>query len=205
LANDSAPGTGYTFLERKIRFQRLLRCNDRHGSHMGRMTRPQGTFEDIVRDHGAMIRRIAMSYESAPDLAEELVQEIYFAIWRALPSFRGEASLRTFVAHIATNRAVTHVARAMKAPPWVGLDGQIPSGMASPEHQAIARDRRAVLMTAVRRLPLTYRQPVMLVLEGLTFEEAGEVLGITSNAVGVRMSRAKQLLKSSIGGNDHES
>jgi RNA polymerase sigma-70 factor, ECF subfamily len=169
------------------------------------MTRPQATFEEIVRDHGAMIQRIALSYESAPDLADELVQEIYLAIWRALPSFRGEASLRTFVARIATNRAVTHVARAMKVPLSVGLDGQIPSSIASPEHQAIARDRRAVLMTAVRRLPLTYRQPVMLVLEGLTFEEVGEVLGITSNAVGVRMSRAKQLLKDWIGGDDHES
>jgi RNA polymerase sigma-70 factor (ECF subfamily) len=168
------------------------------------MTQPQSTFEEIVRDYGAMIRRIALSYESAPDLADELVQEIYVAIWRALPSFRGEAALRTFLARIATNRAVTHVARAMKAPRSVELDGLIPSGVASPEHQAIAQDRRARLMTAVRQLPLTYRQAVMLVLEGLTFEEVGQVLGITSNAVGVRMSRAKQLLKDAMGGNHDE-
>ncbi len=169
------------------------------------MTRPQTTFEDIVRDYGPMIRRIALSYESTPDLADELVQEIYIAIWRALPSFRGEALLRTFLARIATNRAVTHVARAMKVPPSTEVDGQLPSRLASPEHQAIARDRRALLMAAVQRLPLTYRQPVMLVLEGLTLEEVGQVLGITSNAVGVRMSRAKELLKDWIGGNDHES
>lgn len=169
------------------------------------MTQPQATFEEIVRDYGAMIRRIALSYESAPDLADELVQEIYIAIWRALPSFRGQAALKTFLARIATNRAVTHVARAMKSPSSVELDGQTPSRLESPEHQAIARDRRAALMAAVQRLPLTYRQPVMLVLEGLTFEEVGQVLGIAANTVGVRMSRAKQLLKSWIGGNDHES
>lgn len=168
------------------------------------MARPQHTFEEIVSDYGAMIRRIALSYEGAPDLADELVQEIYVAIWRALPSFRGEATLRTFLARIATNRAVTHVARAMKAPQSVGLDGRIPSSNASPEFQAIASDRRAALMAAVRRLPLTYRQPVTLVLEGLTFEEAGQVLGITPNAVAVRMSRAKQILKDWIGENEHE-
>lgn len=171
---------------------------------MGRTVQPQTTLEEIVREHGAMIRRIAMSYESARDLADELVQEIYIAIWRALPSFRGKASLRTFVARIATNRAVTHVVQAMKTPPSVGLDGPIASSAASPEHQAMARDRKAALMTAVQRLPLTYRQPVMLVLEGLTLEEAGEVLGLTPNAVGVRMSRAKQLLKQWMGGNQHE-
>ena len=151
-----------------------------------------------------MIRRIALSHESAPELADDLVQEIYLAIWRALPSFRGEAALRTFVARIATNRALTHVARAMKAPPSVELDAEINSGIASPEHQAITHDRRARLIAAVRQLPLTYRPAVMLVLEGLTLDEVGQVLGITSNAVGVRMSRAKHLLKDLMGGNGHE-
>lgn len=163
------------------------------------MTQPQAKFDEIVRDYGQMIRRIALSYESAPELADELVQEIYFAIWRALPLFRGQAALRTFVARIATNRAVSHVAQAMRTLPSVELDAEIASSLASPEHQAIAQNRKALLMAAVRRLPLTYRQPVMLVLEGLTFEEVGQVLGITSNAVGVRMSRAKQLLKDWIG------
>ena len=168
------------------------------------MARSQTTFEEIVRDYGAMIRRIALSYENVPDLADELVQEIYIAIWRALPSFRAEATLKTFLARIATNRAVTHVARAMKVPPSIEMDGRIPSRFASPEHEAIARDRTDVLKAAVQRLPLTYRQPVMLTLEGLTFEEISQVLGITSNAVGVRMLRAKQLLRDWIGGNDHE-
>lgn len=169
------------------------------------MTQPQTTLEEIVRDYGSMVRRIALSYESSPHLADELVQEIYVAIWRALPSFRGEASLKTFLARIATNRAVTHVARAMKAPPSSELTEEIRSSAATPEHVAIANDRKAALLAAVRRLPLTYRQPVMLVLEGLPLDEVAQVLGISSNAVAIRMSRAKQLLKESIGEKHHAS
>ena len=75
------------------------------------------TFEQIVREHDSMLRRIASSYEARTHLAQELVQDIYFAIWRALPAYRGDAALRTFVARIATNRAATHVARALKVPP----------------------------------------------------------------------------------------
>jgi DNA-directed RNA polymerase specialized sigma24 family protein len=45
-------------------------------------------FDRIARDHGAMIRRIAAGYEADPRLAEELAQEIQFALWRALPGFR---------------------------------------------------------------------------------------------------------------------
>jgi RNA polymerase sigma factor (sigma-70 family) len=137
-----------------------------------------------------MIRRIALSHESSPHLVEELVQDIYLAIWRALPSFRGAASLRTFVARIATNRAITHLGRRLKIPDPVELNEQIPAFGLSPESQAIANDRRAALISAVRSLPLPYRQTAMLTLEGMEPAEIAAVLGLTPNAVAIRMSRA---------------
>src|SRR5579863_3780400 len=152
----------------------------------------QQTFDQIAQEHDAMIKRIASSYEADAHLAEELVQEIYFAIWMALPAFRGDAALRTFVARIATNRAVTHVARALKSAPSLELSDQIEAPGASPESHAIALDHQARLMSAVRGLPLAYRQTVMLTLEGLTSGEIADFLGITTNAVAIRMSRAKE-------------
>src|SRR6478609_2377011 len=125
------------------------------------------TFEQIVLEYGAMIRRIASSYEARPHLAQELVQDIYLAIWRALPTFRGQAALRTFVARIATNRAVTHVSRALRVPKSVELDERLPSHDIGPESLALASDRRDSLLTAMRSLPLTLRQPAMLAVEGL--------------------------------------
>ena len=154
----------------------------------------QHLFDQIAREHHAMIKRIASSHEAQPSLLEDLMQDIYFAIWRALPSFRGDSSLRTFVARIATNRAVTHVARAVKSPASLELHEDIPAPGDNPERQAIALEpRRARLASAVRSLPLAYRQPAMLALEGLTPREMAEVLGITTNAVAIRMSRAKAL------------
>jgi RNA polymerase sigma-70 factor, ECF subfamily len=152
-------------------------------------------FEQIAREHDAMIKRIASSHEMAPHLAEELVQDIYLAIWRALPSFRKDASLRTFVARIATNRAITHVVRAMKLPPSSELSEDLAARGESPETQAIAQDRRTHLLAAVRRLPLTYRETVMLSLEGLVPGEIADVLGISPNAVAIRLSRGRELLR----------
>jgi RNA polymerase sigma factor (sigma-70 family) len=159
----------------------------------------QQLFEQIAREQHAMIQRIASSHEAEAHLAEDLVQDIYFAIWRALPSFRGEASLRTFVARIATNRAVTHVVRALKKPPTLELSEHIPARGDNPESRTIALDRSARLTTAVRSLPLSYRQTAMLALEGLTPKEIADVLGITTNAVAIRMSRAKELLRGLVG------
>jgi RNA polymerase sigma-70 factor (ECF subfamily) len=163
--------------------------------------RIQQIFDQIAREHDATIKRIASSYEAREHLIEELVQEIYLAIWRALPSFRGDSSLRTFVARIATNRAVTHVARACKSPQSLELSEQITAPGDSPESCAITLDHHSKLISAVRRLPLAYRQTVMLTLEGLTPKEIADALGITTNAVAIRMSRAKEILRGLIGEN----
>ena len=161
-------------------------------------------FDQIAQEHESMIKRIASSYEARTDLIEELVQEIYLAIWKALPSFRGESSLRTFVARIATNRAVTHVARACKSPASLELSEAITSPGDSPETQAITLDHHSKLLSAVRQLPLAYRQTVMLTLEGLKPREIAEILGISINAVAIRMSRSKELLRTLIGEKKHD-
>src|SRR3982751_6157640 len=100
-------------------------------------------FEEIIQDHRAMIHRIVASYEAKPAVVEDLVQDVYIAIWRALPRFRGESSMRTFVARIATNRAITHVARATRLPAAVELNDTLPAKDDDPERHAIARDRTA--------------------------------------------------------------
>lgn len=159
----------------------------------------QEDFEEIVRDHHAMIHRIVASYEAQAAMVEDLVQDVYVAIWQALPTFRGESSIRTFVARIATNRAITHVTRASRRPVAVELKEHLTAPGADPERHAITADRRARLSAAVRAMPLTYRQVAMLALEGLTIKETADVLGISPNAVAIRLSRAKDWLRAYLG------
>lgn len=94
----------------------------------------QTTFDQVEKEFGPLIRRIAVSYEADGGAAEELVQDIRFALWLALPSFRGRSSLRTFVARVATNRAVSHVRRSVRSPLSVELSENLPAGESTPEH-----------------------------------------------------------------------
>ena len=150
-----------------------------------------------------MIKRIAASHESRAHLAEELVQDIYFAIWQALPAYRGDSSIKTFIARIATYRCITHVVQALKVPPSIELTPElcevIPSHSDNPETHAIELDRSVRLATTVRSLPLAYRQTALLALEGLTPKEIADVMGISTNAVSIRMTRAKELLRQLMG------
>lgn len=81
----------------------------------------------------------------------------------------------------------------------VQLDATIAAPDIGPEEQAIAADRRAMMLKATRELPLVFRQAALLTLKGLTPAEAAQVLGISTNAVGIRMARAKVLLRDLLG------
>lgn len=153
------------------------------------------TFEALLAEHGAMLRRIASAYEADRERRRELEQDILLAVWRALPKHRGDAPLRHFIAHVAHNRAVTHVAREAAEPRRQPLDEAAPSDTPSPHEAAEARDLHDRLADAVRALPLSLRQPALLTLEGFPPAEIAEMLGLNANVVSIRLTRAKAALR----------
>jgi RNA polymerase sigma factor (sigma-70 family) len=149
------------------------------------------TFESVVSEHGPLIRRIARSYEANRALVDEIVQDIYLALWEALPRFRGDATLRTFVVRVAHNRAITHVAKEARRPRSVALDDALPDPATTPDKAAERDEARGRLEHAVARLPLGQRLVVTLALEGFSPDEIAQVLGIGVSAASVRLHRAK--------------
>ena len=159
-------------------------------------------FERILGEHGAAIWRLAYSYEAVAGIREELVQEIALAIWKALPHFRGECSERTFVFRIAHNRGLTHVRR--RRPQQKSLDDleeadEPVDPRPHPDEQLAQMNQRDRLASAVQSLPIAHKQMIVLMLEGLSHAEIGEVLGITETNVRVRLTRARKALKELMG------
>ena len=157
-------------------------------------------FEEIVAEYGPLISRIAMSYEADPAHREDLVQQILLAVWQALPSYRADASLKTFIAKIAQNRAISFVARQVRQGPVAELPEQIETDEPDPEESAIKASERKVLLDATRRLPLPQREVIILVLEGFSYAEIADMLSIAPNALALRLSRAKASLKAMLEG-----
>jgi RNA polymerase sigma-70 factor (ECF subfamily) len=162
-------------------------------------------FTALLAANGAALARLAASYTPSVSDRDDLLQEIALAVWQALPRFRGECSERTFLFRIAHNRAVTHATRRRAHgvadstsldPTEAGATGSEPRDPAPDPETGLARhERRTSLLDAVRRLPLGYRQVLTLTLEGLDYREVGQVLGISENNVGVRLNRARRLLR----------
>jgi RNA polymerase sigma factor (sigma-70 family) len=69
--------------------------------------------EQIVEVYAAMVRRIATAYERDPSRVEDLTQDVWIAVWQALPSLTSPATIRGYIARITQNICVTHVRRAL--------------------------------------------------------------------------------------------
>ena len=149
----------------------------------------------MLESQGAALQRLALAYAHDAADAQDLFQDICYAIWRALPSFREESSLRTFVFRIAHNRGLSHRSRRAIASVDLTSAAGVADPAPSPAGFADASMRRDRLLQGIRTLTETQREVLLLSLEGLTQREIGEVLGIAENAVAVRLTRARQSLR----------
>jgi DNA-directed RNA polymerase specialized sigma24 family protein len=59
--------------------------------------------EGTIRIHAAMVRRIATAYERYPDRVEDLVQNVWIAVWQALPRLKNQATLKSYIESVAND------------------------------------------------------------------------------------------------------
>jgi RNA polymerase sigma-70 factor (ECF subfamily) len=148
---------------------------------------------------GPALERLARAYEADPDQQKDLLQDIHLALWRSFATFDGRCSEATWVYRVAHNVAASHVAgrKRQRAGGMLTLD-QIEHwpdpAQLSPEAETGERRALQRLMTLVRALATPDRQVVLLYLEGLDAAAIGEVCGLSSGAVAVKIHRLKALL-----------
>jgi RNA polymerase sigma factor (sigma-70 family) len=155
----------------------------------------------IIRTYGDALSRLAWGYCRHASDHDDLVQDVLVALWRALPRFRGESSERTFVFRVAHNRGLTFRARQHVHDPLTDAEVLVDS-RAGPDVELDQAQRRERLRAAVRRLPESQRQTVMLHLEGFSAREIAALQGTSENNVAVRLTRARHALHGLLGGED---
>lgn len=152
-------------------------------------------FGKLLVDNRAALSRLASSYTRSASDRDDLLQEIAMGLWRALPSFRGECSERTFVFRIAHNRCITHLSKRRVNVSIDEAEFDIEDPSANAEAALSEAQERRRLLAAIRDLPAVHREVLVLALEGMGYREIAEVVGISESNVGVRLNRARERLR----------
>lgn len=157
--------------------------------------RRKAEFERVMREHGAALSRVARAYASAGAMREDLEQEISLGVWEALPNWKQTSSLRTFLFRVAHNRCIDAMRKVRPETPATEHVEQQATCTASPASQAESRQLLGEVEVCVRGLPVAQRQAFTLSLEGLSYEEIADVLGVKANHIGVLVFRARAAVR----------
>jgi RNA polymerase sigma-70 factor (ECF subfamily) len=156
-------------------------------------------FERLYHLHAGRVYALCLRLASDPGEARELVQDTFVHAWEALPRFRGEANLTTWLHRIAVNALLERRRRDRRRTARVSLaededdveSAPIAGGFVAPTDVATAID----LERAIAALPPGVRRAFVLhEVEGYTHEEMAGMTGLATGTLRAQLHRARQLL-----------
>jgi RNA polymerase sigma-70 factor (ECF subfamily) len=167
-----------------------------------------GAFETLVRTHMPMMLRVARRFMRSEEDARDVVQDAFVSAFRSIGKFGSNARLSTWLHRIVVNASLMKL-RTQRRHPEEDIEEYLPrfkeDGHQLPRSEDWTETAETILQrtelagtvrAAIDRLPDTYREVLLLRdIEELSGEEAAETLGVTSNAVKVRLHRARQALR----------
>ncbi len=158
-------------------------------------------FDEVYSRFGEMVYNLALRLAGNREEAADLTQEIFLRIYRHLGSFGGRSTLKTWVFRIAINHCRDRLSRHY--PPMQSIDADPEEGGVSladpargPEDLAVAADEGRRVTEGLSRISPVFREAVVLRdLEGLSYEEIAEVLGVRVGTVRSRIARGREHLR----------
>ncbi|HEY0514203.1 MAG TPA: sigma-70 family RNA polymerase sigma factor [Thermoanaerobaculia bacterium] len=158
-------------------------------------------FDEVYERFGEMVYNLALRLAGNREEAADLAQEIFLRIYRHLGSFGGRSTLKTWVFRIAINHCRDRLSRHFVA--TTSIDDSEESGVPladpgrGPEALAVAADEGRRVAEGLSRILPVFREAVVLRdLEGLSYDEIAEVLGVRVGTVRSRIARGREQLRS---------
>jgi len=155
-------------------------------------------FEELYvlyhRPLARFLMRLALRYE----MAEEVINDTFWVVWRTADRFRGDSRVSTWIMGIAYRRALKSLRREHTKSPQERYDES--ETVVMTEEPTLSHELQDWILHGLRQLPLEQRTAVELAYYfGHSFEEIGSIMGVPSSTVKARMFHARARLRNTLG------
>ena len=180
---------------------------------IGRLQRrDKDAADQLARIYGPMIHQLAFRYMKSWEDAEEIAQDVMMKVIRRIDAFRGDSALSSWIYRITFNTAMSRLRNSKHSRPLEVLQSDLGKDAAAGEpfevpdwsglgDEAVMRaELRRALSQALTELPDVYRVPVVLRdIQGLSTEEASQVLQVKTQTLKSRLHRGRMMLRERLG------
>jgi len=152
------------------------------------------TFEQLLEKNKSKIYRICKIYAVSPLEPQDLFQEVIYAIWKSVPTFKGNSSIDTWIYRITLNVCLRSKQKAEKK---YYKTVQLESIQFVPVEIPIEinqQEKYNALISCISKLNKENKSIIILYLEELKYKEIAEITGLTENHIAVKMKRIKKIL-----------
>lgn len=144
-----------------------------------------------MKEHKSTIYTVCYMFAKDEDEVSDLFQEVLVNLWRGYERFRGESRLSTWIYRVSLNTCISvdRKKRRMQRHAELNVEANL--------YDDTDQDTRQIrqLYSRISRLGVIDRAIVLLWLDNLSYEEIGEIVGISTKNVSVKLVRIKEQLK----------
>jgi RNA polymerase sigma-70 factor, ECF subfamily len=167
-------------------------------------TEQRRIFDTWLSQHRGLLFKVVHAYAYSKHDREDLFQEIVTQVWNSIPRFRAEASVTTWLYRVALNSSLAWTRKERK---HRGRTQELDGTESAPMEPARAPNSRLDwLHEEIAQMDHIDRSLTLLLLDGFSYRDMAEILGISENNTGVKLNRIKtRLINKSKGTDHHES
>lgn len=152
----------------------------------------QEQFNSIYNSHYPKVFRLCKGYFCGDTaLASDATQEIFIKIWEKLETFRNESTVSTWIYRITVNTCLLYLRKSASKKE---IRTDIHPAVASETYSDEKEEQLQKMYQCIQKLEETNKMIILLTLDGTEYQQIAEVIGITEEALRVRIHRIKKSL-----------
>ena len=156
-----------------------------------------GEFLELVEQHKKMIYKVSHMYCDSESMRMDIFQEIVINLWKAYPQFKGKSKISTWVYRVSLNTAISWFRDNSNHNNHIEYTNLIPS-FGEENGTSELQDK---IYNAIEHLGKIDKALILLQLDGYSYDDIADIIGITKTNVATKLNRLKLKLKSHLSNN----
>ncbi len=153
-------------------------------------------FLEILSNYQGILHKVNLIYFRNKSDREDNFQEIIYQLWKSFPGLQNKKSIGSWIYAVSINTSISKIKRESR----IEYREKLPDSIDRIDiiEELSLNERYRVLLQAIYNLNEIDKSIMLLYLEEKSYDEISEITGISKSNVGVRINRAKELLKQSL-------